>query len=163
MKQFIIYLYTAFIGMACAAVANAEEKGFDYSNSISSHVTTFVRGIDAVEVTALRLTATKDAKVLFQFSSTISSESAEGCPCSIRAMVSVDNQEPRVLKRINVGSPDVSTALHYQYDRQPLDGITVFEVGPGPHTFRLLFKQVTGTSKQLEVNYPNAQAFILDR
>ncbi|MFL9927276.1 hypothetical protein PQR62_23590 [Herbaspirillum lusitanum] len=160
MKKFSIHLCTALIGLACAATAGAEGS-FDYANTTSSHVTTFVRGTEPVEVSKLKLTTGKDAKVLFQFSSAISSESAEGCPCSIRAMVSLDGQEPRIIKRINVGSPEVSTALHYQYDRQPLDGTTVFDVGPGTHTFVLLFKQVSGASKKLEVNYPNAQAWVL--
>ncbi|MCA1323564.1 hypothetical protein [Herbaspirillum sp. alder98] len=147
--------------LTASTAAQAENKTFDYSNNTNTHVTKFVRGADTAEITKLTLTTSKDSKVLVQFSSAITAESSEGCPCSVRAMISMDGQEPRIIKRINVGSPEVASALHYQWDRQALDGTTVFEVGPGTHTFTLLFKQASGTSKQLEVNYPNAQAFIL--
>ncbi|KAF1037447.1 MAG: hypothetical protein GAK35_03941 [Herbaspirillum frisingense] len=161
MKKFSTMLCTAPFGLAASATAHAEGAAFDYSNVTSTHVTKFVRGTEAVDITRLKLTTPKDAKILFQFSSAITAESSEGCPCSVRAMVAMDGQEPRIVKRINVGSPEVASALHYQWDRQALDGTTVFEAGPGEHTFTLIFKQASGSSKQLEVNYPNAQVFIL--
>jgi hypothetical protein len=160
MTRSTVIISLALAALCCTAQA-AEGRPYAYSNVTSAHVTTFVRGTDSVEVTSLTLTTTQRSKVLFQFSSALSAESSDGCPCSVRAMVALDGETPRVVKRINVGSPDVAGALHYQYDRQPLDGTTVFEVEAGTHTFRLLFRQVSGAARQLEVNYPNAQAFVL--
>ncbi|MFM0596921.1 MULTISPECIES: hypothetical protein [Paraburkholderia] len=140
--------------------ALADEKTFDYLNTTSSHVTTFVSDAETVEVSKLTVEPSVSSKVLIQFSSTVSAESADGCPCSVRAMVSMDGGEPRIVKRINVGSPAVVSLQKYPFDRQALDGSSVFEVTPGKHTFSILFKQVSGSSKKLEINYPNAQAMV---
>ena len=69
----------------------------------------------------------------------------------------MDDQEPRIVKRINVGSPAVQDIDKYQWDRQGLDGSTVYEVPAGKHTFKVIFKQAGSNGEQLEVNYPNLQ------
>jgi hypothetical protein len=156
-----LLLLLAFSLSACAASSGkAGDTVISYSNSPDAHVTTFVSGKEPTDVARLKVSVTKDARVLIQFSSTVSAEVPDGCPCSIRAMVAMDGGDPRVIKRINVGSPSVTTLQKYQFDRQALDGSTVFEVPAGIHTFTIRFLQVSGESRKLEVNYPNAQAIV---
>lgn len=144
--------------LACVGLATAAEPTIAYENTTSTHVLTFIRGADPVQVKTLQLNLAKPSKVLVTFTSSITAESSAGCPCSVRATLAMDGEEPRIVKRINVGSPAVQEVDKYQWDRQSLDGSSVFEAPAGKHTFTLTFRQAGSSAQQLEVNYPNIQA-----
>lgn len=139
------------------AVSQNREPNIAYANTTSSHVTTFIRGKDPVVVKSFNLVLDFPSKVVVQFSSGITAEDSTGCPCSVRALVAMDGGEPRIVKRINVGTPAAHDVDKYQYDRQSLDGATVFEAPTGEHTFEVIFRQAGSEAKKLEVNYPNIQ------
>lgn len=147
----------ATLALMSQATVFAAQPSIAYDNNTNTHVTVFVRGEAPVEVKKLDLQVDTPSKVMVSFTSSVSAESSKGCPCSVRAMIAMDDQEPRVVKRINVGSPAVQAVDKYQWDRQGLDGSTVYEVPAGKHTFKVIFKQAGSAGDQLEVNYPNLQ------
>ncbi len=93
-----------------------------------------------------------------QFSGGVTVETSEGCPCSVRAFLQVDGEQLQAVKRINLGSPAVTDVAKYEHDRQEITGSLVFPIDPGSHKFTLVMQQVTGTSKEITVVYPNMQA-----
>jgi hypothetical protein len=114
-----------------------------------------IKGQQPFKVATLSVDVKRKSKVLVQFSSEISSEHAENCPCYLRALVSMDGAKGRPIKRINVGSPAVHEVDKYDNDRQNLDGTTIFEAEPGKHTYELTFQQVDSKGNDLEIYYPN--------
>jgi hypothetical protein len=114
-----------------------------------------IKGKEPFKVASLALNVKKKSKVLIQFSSEISSEHAQNCPCYIRALVSMDGGKGRPIKRINVGSPATHDINKYDNDRQNLDGTTMFDAAPGKHTYELTFQQVDTNGNDLEIYYPN--------
>ncbi len=107
---------------------------------------------------SVNLTVDEESDVLVQFTSGIAVDTGEGCPCSVRALLQVDDQEPIVVKRINIGSPMVQHVDGYDHDRQSVDGSYVFRVSPGEHRFSLVYLQVAGSSELHEAYYTNMQA-----
>jgi hypothetical protein len=114
-----------------------------------------IKGQQPFKVATLALDVKRKSKVLVQFSSEISSEHARNCPCYLRALVSMDGEKGRPVKRINVGSPALHEVDKYDNDRQSLDGTTMFDAQPGRHTYELTFQQVDSRGDNLEIYYPN--------
>ncbi|SEA66396.1 hypothetical protein [Paraburkholderia sartisoli] len=114
-----------------------------------------IKGQEPFKIASLALDVKKKSKVLIQFSSEISSEHAQNCPCYMRALVSMDGGKARPIKRINVGSPAAHDIDKYDNDRQNLDGTTMFDAAPGKHTYELTFQQVDTNGNDLEIYYPN--------
>lgn len=105
---------------------------------------------------ALDLAAAADVMVLF--TSGITTVTPEGCPCSVRASLQVDGQEPVVIKRINLSGANTVVGTTYQPDRQSLDGNFVFSLPAGKHEITLIAQRIEGDSKQLYAFYQNIQA-----
>jgi hypothetical protein len=98
------------------------------------------------------------SSVLVQFTAHATAETSKGCPCSIRAFLRADGGELQPVKRINLGAPSVIDIDKYDHDRQTVDGSLVFPMEPGTHKFELVVRQMTGTSTDLIIYYPNFQA-----
>jgi hypothetical protein len=98
------------------------------------------------------------SNVLVQFTAHATAETSKGCPCSIRAFLRADGGELRPVKRINLGAPAVIDVDKYDHDRQTVDGSLVFPMEAGTHKFELVVRQMTGTSTDLIIYYPNFQA-----
>jgi hypothetical protein len=151
-------LLSAAVACALAAPAHAQvPTAFAYSNTPLSKTSVFLKGTTPTVIKQVTLDLKAPSNVLVQFTSGVAAETSKGCPCSIRASVSIDDKETRVVKRINVAAPAVQEVNKYEHDRQNLDGSTVYELGAGRHTVTLSYQQVTGTSEELEVYYPNLQ------
>ncbi|WP_118185595.1 hypothetical protein [Paraburkholderia phosphatilytica] len=118
----------------------------------------FINGKQPFIVSTLSLDVKAPSKVLVQFSSEITSEHAENCPCYIRAMVSMDGGKARPINRINLGSPAIHDTNKYDNDRETLSGTTVFDAAPGKHTYELTFQQVESNGTKVEIYYPNFSA-----
>jgi hypothetical protein len=114
-------------------------------------------------IVGVELEVTQPSNVLVQFSSGATAETSDGCPCSIRAILRMNGRELMPVKRINLGSPAVVEQSKYQHDRQSIEGSLVFSAEPGIHRFELVIQQVSGTSKDLEIYYPNLQAIVFPR
>lgn len=125
---------------------NTESGGTHLSESGTTTVATVTVELDSA------------AEVLVQFTSEVGAADAVGCPCSIRAGLTLDDDEPQVVKRINVGTPAVQAVGKYDQDRENIDGSYVFSLPAGKHTISLGYKLAYGTSKSLEVYYANLQA-----
>ncbi|GGN61562.1 hypothetical protein GCM10011349_44330 [Novosphingobium indicum] len=109
-------------------------------------------------VSTVSLTFEKPTDVLVQFSSELAVEAEPGCPCSVRAMLQMDDEEPVVVKRINLGTLGTQDLLKLGADRQSVDGSYVYSVPPGKHSFSLIYLPVTGRSEKLNAFYSNLQA-----
>jgi hypothetical protein len=151
-------LMAAAVAGAMMAPAQAQvPAAFAFANTPESHTSVFLKGTTPTTIKQVSLDLKAPSNVLVQFTSGVAAETSKGCPCSIRASVSVDGKETRVVKRINVAAPAVQEIDKYEHDRQNLDGSTVYELAAGHHTVTLSYQQVTGTSVELEVYYPNLQ------
>lgn len=153
---------TALLALAMS-LSTVEVQAKDLSklaffNTPLSKTSYFLKGNDLTPIGTVTLDLAEPADVLVQFTSHVAAETSEGCPCSVRAFITLDNEEPRPVKRINVASPSVQKVGGYEHDRQNLDGSTVFTVPAGRHNFTLSYLQMDGKSKELEVYYPNLQA-----
>ena len=117
--------------------------------------------IEAGAVTRLAqvsLDLRQPADVLVQFTSGIATVVAEGCPCSVRVSIQVGQQEPVVVKRVNLGAVSTTVGGAYQPDRQSADGSHVFPLPAGRHDITLIAQRVEGSSRLLHVFYQNLQA-----
>lgn len=104
-----------------------------------------------------------EADVLVQFTSEVAAADANGCPCSVRASLKLNDRPAQVVKRVNVGTPAVQSVSKYDQDRENIDGSYVFSLPAGEHTIALAYQQAYGTSKSLEVFYPNLQALAFSK
>lgn len=104
-----------------------------------------------------------DADVLVQFTSGLAAETGEGCPCSVRASLKIDDQPLVIVKRVNLGAPAVQDVDKYEHDRQSADGSYVFAMPKGRHEIALVIHQVDGASSGLEAYYVNLQAIPFPR
>jgi hypothetical protein len=100
----------------------------------------------------------RPAELLVQFTSGIATVTPEGCPCSVRASIKVDDQAAIVIKRINLGAATAQVAGKYQPDRQSADGSYVLSLAPGRHDIAVIVQRVEGSSKTLQAFYINIQA-----
>ncbi|WP_250528456.1 hypothetical protein [Caballeronia sp. GAWG2-1] len=148
---------TAILALSAASFA-AGAPTLAYVNKPDSHTAAFIKGKEPVKIASVDVDLKTSSKVLFQFTSGIADENSKGCPCSVRAFVTMDGQAPRPVKRVNVASPAVQEVDKYEHDRQNLDGSTVFETPKGKHTFTLTFQKMDGDTDEIEVFYPNVQA-----
>ena len=106
----------------------------------------------------------RESDVLVHFTSGLATVSAEGCPCSVRASLVFDAQQPVVIKRVNLApAAPGSGADHYIPDRQPADGSFVARLPPGRHQVSLVVQQIDGSAKTLQAFYPNLQALVFPR
>lgn len=153
---------SALLTAASCAVA-AEPSSLSFLSTPDWNTSYFMKDQEPLKIAALSLNLNKPSKVLFQFSSELSSEHSTGCPCYVRASVSMDGAKPRPLKRINIGTPAAQHVDNYDNDRQNLDATTVFEAPAGKHTFTLTFQQVDSHGNNLEVYYPNVQAIAFSK
>lgn len=96
--------------------------------------------------------------VLVQFSSGLTTVTPERCPCSVRFSLKVNDQEPVVIKRVNIGGVTNTVAGAYQPDRQSADGTYVFSLPAGAHDVALIAQRIDGESKVLYAFYQNIQA-----
>lgn len=132
-------------------------KAIAYFNTPNRHGT----AIDpkaATQVGKVTLNLDGEADVLVTFTSGLAAETGAGCPCSVRALLRVDDQAPVIIKRVNVGSPSVQATDHYEHDRQPADGAYVFTLPKGRHDIALVMQPVDGAGTDLEAYYVNLQA-----
>jgi hypothetical protein len=151
-------VFAAVMTMAATVSAFAAEPTLATFSTPGWDTKYLIKGQQPFKVATLSLDVKRKSKVLVQFSSELSSEHAENCPCYVRALVSMDGAKGRPIKRINVGSPAVHEIDKYDNDRQNLDGTTVFEAAPGKHTYELTFQQVDSNGNDLEIYYPNFHA-----
>lgn len=154
-KQYIIGILAFALSSASFA---ADAPDIAYFNKPDSHTAAFVKGKQPVKIASVEMEVKTDSKVLVQFTSGLADENSKGCPCSVRAFISMDGQPARPVKRVNVASPAVQEVDKYEHDRQNLDGSTVFEAPKGKHTFTLTYQKMDGDSDEIEVYYPNFQA-----
>jgi hypothetical protein len=129
-----------------------------YFNKPDSHTAVYLKGKDPVKVASVEMNLKAASKVLVQFTSGIADENTKGCPCSVRAFVTMDGEAARPVKRVNVASPAVQEVDKYEHDRQNLDASTVYEAPEGKHTFTVTFQRMDGDTDEIEVYYPNVQA-----
>lgn len=132
-------------------------KAIAYFNTPNRHAVAIDKTAPTV-VGKVSLDLENDADVLVQFTSGLAAETGEGCPCSVRASLKVDDQPLVIVKRINVGAPTVQSFDKYEHDRQSADGSYVFALKKGRHELALVIHQVDGTSTGLEAYYVNLQA-----
>ncbi len=114
-------------------------------------------------IAGVTLQLERPADVLVQFTSTATAETAEGCPCSVRAFLRMDGGALLPVKHVNLGWPDAAARAGQVRDRHSLDGSLVFPAEAGPHRFELLVQQVTGKSIDLRIYHPNLQAIAFPR
>lgn len=133
-----------------------QAKNLAYFNTQSGGMHLSDSGPTAVATVSIELQSA--AEVLVQFTSEVGAADAVGCPCSIRATLTLDDEDPQVVKRVNVGTPAVQAVAKYDQDRENIDGSHVFSLPAGKHTISLGYQLAYGTSKSLEVYYPNLQA-----
>lgn len=131
-------------------------KNLAYFNTQSGGTHLSESGLTTVATVTVELDSA--AEVLVQFTSEVGAADALGCPCSIRAALTLDDGDPQVVKRINVGTPAVQAVGKYDQDRENIDGSYVFSLPAGKHTISLGYQLAYGASKSLEVYYPNLQA-----
>lgn len=129
-----------------------------YFNKPDSHTAVYLKGKGPVKVASVELNVETASKVLVQFTSGVADENSKGCPCSVRAFVTMDGEAARPVKRVNVASPAVQEVDKYEHDRQNLDASTVYEAPKGKHTFTVTFQKMDGDTDEIEVYYPNVQA-----
>lgn len=132
-------------------------RGIAYYNTPNRHAAP-IQGKTPTTVGKVTVTLKAPSEVLVQFTSGIAAETGEGCPCSVRASLRVDDAPLVIVKRINVGAPTVQSFDKYEHDRQSADGSYVFSLPAGKHEISLVFHQVDGTSTGLEAYYVNLQA-----
>ncbi|MEV4935189.1 hypothetical protein MRBLMA1_002283 [Sphingobium sp. LMA1-1-1.1] len=105
----------------------------------------------------------QDSDVLIQFTSGLATITADGCPCSVRASIAVDDHDPIVIKRVNLGAQVTQIDGKYQPDRQSADGSFVLPLAKGRHEISLVAQKVDGKSTALHAFYPNMQAIVFNR
>ena len=136
-------------------------KQLSYFNTQSGGMHLSDTGPNTVASVTVELDA--EADVLVQFTSEVAAADANGCPCSVRASLKLNDLPPQVVKRVNVGTPAVQAIAKYDQDRENVDGSYVFSLPAGKHTIALAYQQAYGTSKSLEVFYPNLQALTFNK
>ncbi len=115
-------------------------------------------------IVGVTLRLDRPSDVLVQFTSGATAETAEGCPCSIRAFLRMDGGALQPVKHVNLGVPALTTQAGQIRDRQNLDGSLVFPAAEaGPHSFELVVQQMTGRSIDLRIYHPNLQAIAFPR
>lgn len=134
-----------------------------FSNSADSDRFHPVAQSGPTPIAGVALDLAQPSNVLVQFSSGATAETTKGCPCSIRAFLRMDGGALQPVKRINIGSPGAMEGTGYAHDRQSLDGSLVFPADAGARAFELVVQQVTGTSADLRIYYPNLQAIAFPR
>lgn len=132
-------------------------KSIAYFNTPNRHGTALDPKA-ATDVGKVVLDLDGEADVLVTFTSGLAAETGAGCPCSVRALLRVDNQVPVIIKRVNLGAPSVQSVDHYEHDRQPADGSFVFNLPKGRHEIALVMQPVDGAGADLEAYYVNLQA-----
>lgn len=137
-------------------------KSIAYFNTPNRHAVPIAKTAPTV-VGKVSLDLASDADVLVQFTSGLAAETGEGCPCSVRASLKVDDQPLVIVKRVNVGAPTVQSLDKYEHDRQSADGSYVFALKKGRHDLSLVIHQVDGGSTGLEAYYVNLQAIPFER
>jgi hypothetical protein len=151
-------------GPATATSASPQPPSFAVSRKTIAYFNTPNRhgtAIDpkaATEVGKVVLDLDGEADVLVTFTSGLAAETGVGCPCSVRALLRVDDQAPVIVKRVNLGAPSVQSVDRYEHDRQPADGSFVFNLPKGRHEIALVLQQVDGAGTDLEAYYVNLQA-----
>ncbi|GGN61558.1 hypothetical protein GCM10011349_44320 [Novosphingobium indicum] len=117
--------------LAAPAMVSGEEMptfamqgtGIAYSNIPNRDPIMIDQSADSsVSSLTVNTKAKKGTDVMVTFTSGIAVDTSEGCPCSVRAMLQLDEEEPIVIKRINIGSPAVQEVNKYEQDRQPVVG-----------------------------------------
>jgi len=149
-----------FATVLCTSSASfaASSPTIAYFNKPDYHTAVYLKGKEPVKVASVELDLKTASKVLVQFTSGIADENSKGCPCSVRAFVTMDGEAARPVKRVNVASPAVQEVDKYEHDRQNLDASTVYEAPKGKHTFTVTFQKMDGDTDEIEVYYPNVQA-----
>lgn len=147
----------AFAAAVPGGTGNAASP-FAYFNSADSDRFFPIARSGPTPIAGITLQTTQPSNVLVQFTSGATAETTTGCPCSLRAFLRMDGGPLMPVKRINLGSPGAMTPTGYPHDRQSLDGSLVFPTDAGTHLVELVVQQVTGTSEDLRLYYPNLQA-----
>ena len=119
---------------------------------------TIINAGDATMLGKVTIDLATASDVLVLFTSGITTVTPEDCPCSVRASLQVDGQEPVVIKRINLSGANTRVGTTYQPDRQSLDGGFVVSLAAGKHEIALMAQRIEGDSKQLYAFYQNIQA-----
>lgn len=132
-------------------------RGISYFNTPNRHATP-LKGTDPIVVGKVTVDLKAASDVLVQFTSGLAAETSEGCPCSVRASLKVNDEPLTVIKRVNLGAPTVQTTDRYEHDRQPADGAYVYGLPPGRHDISLVLHQIESSGTGLEVYYVNLQA-----
>ncbi len=156
---------------ACVAVAAVLASGsggaaaypLAFSNEVDPDKAYRVDFVGPSLIVGVSLRLERPADVLVQFTSGAAAETAEGCPCSVRAFLRMDGGALLPVKHVNLGWPDAAARGGQVRDRHGLDGSLVFPAEAGPHRFELLVQQVTGKSIDLRIYHPNLQAIAFPR
>lgn len=139
------------------AAYGVSRKTIAYFNTPNRHGTALDPKA-ATEVGKVQLDLGGEADVMVSFTSGLAAETGAGCPCSVRALLRVNDQAPVIVKRINLGAPSIQTVDRYEHDRQPADGSFVFTLPKGRHDIALVMQPVDGAGTDLEAYYVNLQA-----
>ena len=129
-----------------------------FSNEVDPDKAYRVDFVGPSSIVGVTLQLERPADVLVQFTSTATAETAEGCPCSLRAFLRMDGGPLMPVKLVNLGWPDAAARGGQVRDRHSLDGSLVFPADAGTHRFELLVQQATGKSIDLRIYHPNLQA-----
>lgn len=140
---------------------SAVGSGISYFNTPNRHHTT-VNGSDATVLGKVSVDLKNTTDVLVQFTSGLATIADDGCPCSYRASLKADNEEPIVIKRVNlaVRAPQPGK---YVPDRQSADGSFVFSLPRGKHEIALVIQKIDGSTQAIQAFYTNIQAIPFER
>jgi hypothetical protein len=132
-------------------------SGISYFDTPNRHHTT-ISGTTPATLGKVSVTLGKASDVLVQFSSGLATTTDQGCPCSVRASLQVDDRPGVVVKRVNLALRPPIAGDNYIPDRQSLDGSFVFPLPPGRHDVALVVQQIDGSTETIQAFYVNIQA-----
>ena len=150
-------------GAVIAHPGHDETPSYAKSGPILSFYSTPNRNhieIKADEVTTLAkvgIDVKAQSDVLIQYTAGLATVTADGCPCSARMSIKVDDHEPVVVKRVNLGTIVTKIGDKYQPDRQAADGSFALPLEPGKHEISLIVQRIEGSAPVLHAFYPNMQ------
>ncbi len=168
MARFRVAAAARAAALAGAVVAGAGGGGaaspMAFSNGTDPDKAYRIDFVGPTPIVGVTLQLDRPSDVLVQFTAGAAAETAEGCPCSVRAFLRMDGGALLPIKQINLGTPAAMAQTGQIRDRQSLDGSLVFpDVGAGAHTFEFVAQQATGKSIDLRIYHPNLQAIAFPR
>jgi hypothetical protein len=151
-------------GGAMAHPGHHAEPAFSKSGPVLSYFSTpnrehlEIKGDAATTLARVTVELKAPSDVLVQFTSGLATVTPDGCPCSARVSLAIDDHDPVVIKRVNLGTMVTRIGDTYQPDRQSADGSYALQLPAGRHEIALIAQRIEGSSALLYGFYPNLQA-----